>query len=323
MAENLSQLASPEISVVVPVYGCAECLIALTSRLIQTLNPITTEYEIILVNDFSPDDSWNVVKQLGKENPKIKGIHFSRNFGQHFAISAGLDFARGKWTVVMDCDLQDPPEEITKLYAKAMEGYDIVYAVAEFRGDKSWLYQQMRKVYFNLYDRLAQNKFKTENLSFYIISAEVRESVCQFREQARHISSLLRHVGFKIVGIPIEHVEREFGKSSYTFSKRLNLALIGIIAHSSLLLKFSLYIGFLFSFFSFGFGIYILLLKLITGTSLPGWTSLAILVAFSTGLILSVLGIIGIYLEKIYLETKRRPLYLIKEKVNLQKPSHE
>ena len=308
----------PHISVVVPVYGCCECLVFLTNRLEKSLYAISNDYEIILINDSSPDFSWDVIKDLAKNNPKIKGINFSRNFGQHYAISAGLDFASGDWVVVMDCDLQDQPEEIIKLYNKALEGYDIVYGVSEFRGKRNFLTKLLRRFYFKLYDYFANNNFKTENLSFYIISKNVRNNMVLFREHSRHISSIMRHVGFKIIGIPIEHREREIGESTYNFSKRVHLALVGLIAYSSTLLRFSFYLGFIFAFFSLTYGIYILFIKIFMSYSLPGFTSLATLIAFSTGLILIVLGIIGIYMEKIYLETKNRPLYIVKDYINIE-----
>ncbi len=309
---------SPHISVVSPVYGCRECLISLCDRLDKSLSTISPNYEVILVNDASPDLAWETIKEISEKNPKIKGVNFSRNFGQHYAISAGLDFASGDWVVVMDCDLQDQPEEIIKLYKKACEGYDIVYGVSEFRGKRNFITKLLRIIYFKLYDFFANNTFKTENLSFYIISKNVRNNMVLFREHSRHISSIMRHVGFKIIGIPIDHKEREIGKSTYNFSKRVKLALVGLIAHSSTLLRFSFYLGFIFSFFSFSYGIYILFIKIFASYTVPGYTSLATLIAFSTGLILIVLGVIGIYLEKIYLETKNRPLYIVKDYINIE-----
>ncbi|MBL7810772.1 MAG: glycosyltransferase family 2 protein [Bacteroidetes bacterium] len=311
--------ADPEISVIVPVYGCAECLISLCDRLTSTLMGMSVTYEILLINDKSPDNAWPVIQKLASADRNIKGINLSRNFGQHYAISAGYDFATGNWVVVMDCDLQDQPEDIRKLYDKAIEGFDIVYGISQFRGNRSFLRKFLRNIYFRLYDSLAKNEFKTENLSFYIVNKQVRNAIIKFREQSRHISSLLRHVGFNIVGIDVDHQERQIGKSSYTLRKRVQLALVGIIAHSSTLLRASLYIGFLFSFFSFGYGIFILIRKLFSNDSVMGWTSIITFLVFSTGLILCVLGIIGIYLEKIYLEVKQRPLYVIKESVNIFK----
>ena len=302
----------------IPVYGCEECLFILYRRLIHSLSEIVPDFEIIFINDYSPDSSWTTIEELAKKDNRVRGINFSRNFGQHYAITAGLDYAKGKWIVVMDCDLQDQPEEIIKLYNKAQEGFDIVYAISPFRGKNGIIYNLMRKIYFKLYDFLAQNKFETSNTSFYIISAAVRDSVVKFREFSRHISSLIRYVGFKIVGVEIEHSERGAGKSSYTFSKRFQLAYTGIIAHSSNLLKLSLICGFLLSLAAFGFVIFIIIGKLLYKYILPGWTSLIVLNLFSTGLILSFLGVIGMYLEKMFLEIKNRPLYIIKDTLNIE-----
>lgn len=307
----------PHISVISPVYGCRDCLSSLCDRLDKVLSSISPNYEIILVNDASPDEAWNEIMHLSKKNPKIKGINFSRNFGQHYAISAGFDHANGDWIVVMDCDLQDQPEEIVKLYNKTKEGFDIVYGISFFRGKNSFLHSFFRKTYFKIYDMLAQNNFKTENLSFYIMSVKVKNSIILFRESSRHISSLMRYVGFKIVGIEIEHLERTFGKSSYSFLKRMNLAFTGIIAYSSVLLKISFVLGFLISILSFMMGMILVIKKLLGNYTIDGWLSIVALILFSTGLILSFMGIIGMYLEIMFLEVKNRPLYIIRDKLNL------
>ena len=308
----------PHISVIVPVYSCDECLMLLYTRLKSTLEPITKDFELILVNDSSPDKSWLTITDLAKKVNRVKGINFSRNFGQHYAISAGLDYARGNWIVVMDCDLQDPPEEIPKLYNKAQEGFDIVYGVSGFRGKDSLARRIFRKMYFKIYDVLAQNNFKTENLSFYIINKKVRNSLVQFREQSRHISSLMRYVGYNITGIEIKHEERNMGKSSYSFLKRFNLAYTGIIAYSSVLLRISFFLGFTFSIISFVAAIFLVINKFLDKYPLPGWASIVILILFSSGLILSFLGIIGMYIEKMFLEVKNRPLYIVDEVVNTE-----
>jgi|1048.fasta_scaffold01774_2 glycosyltransferase involved in cell wall biosynthesis len=310
-------LDRPHISVISPVYGCKDCLSSLCDRLDKVLSSISPNYEIILVNDASPDEAWTEIVDLSKKNSKIKGINFSRNFGQHYAISAGFDYAVGDWIIVMDCDLQDQPEEIVKLYNKTKEGFDIVYGTSFFRGKNSFLRTILRKTYFKIYDILAQNNFKTETLSFYIMSADVKNSIILFRESARHISSLLRYVGFKIIGIEIKHLERTIGNSSYSFSKRMALAYTGIIAYSSILLKMSFVLGFLISIFSFSTGIVLIVNKFSGNYAIDGWVSIVTLILFSTGLILSFLGIFGMYLEKMFLEVKNRPLYIIRDKLNL------
>jgi glycosyltransferase involved in cell wall biosynthesis len=307
----------PEISVVVPVYGCEECLHSLCDRLVLELGKISTAFEIILVVDNSPDNSWERVKEISASDNRVKGVLFSRNFGQHYAISAGLDFATGNWVAVMDCDLQDRPEDIPVLYAKASKGFDIVYGYSSFRGEKSVLRNSFRKLYIWLYDFMVQTNYKSENLSFFLMHSNVRDAIVQYREASRHISSIVREVGFKITSVPVEHLEREKGKSSYTFVKRVNMALVGLVTYSGFLLKISLFTGFSFSMVAFLFGLFIIFNRLFATVYYPGWASLAVLILFSTGLILSSLGILGIYLEKIFLEVKRRPLYIVKDKINL------
>jgi dolichol-phosphate mannosyltransferase len=307
----------PDVSVVVPVYGCEECLHTLCKKLILELAKISTSFEIILIVDSSPDDSWDRVKEISAIEKRVKGVLFSKNFGQHYAISAGLDFATGKWVVIMDCDLQDRPEDIPILYAKALEGFDIVYAYSSFRGENSLLRNSFRKLYNWLYDFMVSTNYKSENLSFFLMNSKVRDAIVQYRESSRHISSIVREVGFKISSVEVEHNIRETGKSSYTFIKRVNLAIVGLVTYSDFLLKLSLFVGFTFSLFSFAFGSFIIYNQLFKTVYYPGWASLAVLIFFSTGLILTSLGIVGVYLEKIFLEVKRRPLYIVKETINL------
>src|SRR5262249_26536627 len=145
----------------------------LKERLQKALSPISEDFEFILVDDRSLDGAWEVIKNLAARDPRIKGIHFSRNFGQHYAISAGLDYAKGRWLVIMDGDLQDRPEDVPKLYQKALEGHDIVYAISDFRSHRGWLMSLFRQAYFRLYDLLANSSYTTTNLSFCIISSRV------------------------------------------------------------------------------------------------------------------------------------------------------
>lgn len=305
-----------EISIIVAVYGCGSCLETLYERLSKSLKKISPNFEIIFINDSSPDNSWEIIKYLGKLDKRVKGINFSRNFGQHYAISAGFDYAKGNWVVSMDCDLQDAPEEIPNLYKKAKEGYDIVYAKSKFRSNKNIISNIYRKIYFKLQDFLSQNKYETTNLSFYILKNIVRDNIVKYRESSRQISNIIREQGFNIIGLEVNHSERQDGKSSYTFFKRLNLAIVGLIAYPSILLKASFLIGFFISFLSFFSGIYLSIIKFFGKQSLDGWTSLITVILFSTGLILMFLGIVGMYIEQVFLEVKNRPLYIVKEELN-------
>lgn len=306
----------PHLSVIVPVYGCSNCLEDLYDRLVKSLNSINKDFEIIFINDCSPDDSWDrIVYLCGKDN-RVKGVNLSRNFGQHYAITAGFDYASGEWVICMDCDLQDLPEEISNLYIKAQEGYDIVYAMSEYRSNKGVINNLPRKIYFKLQDILTQNQFKTSNLSFYIMRKVVRDSITKYRESSRQIALLIREQGFSIVGVEVEHADREDGKSSYSLWKRIKLAYEGLVTYPSLILKLAFLLGFTISICSFLGGGYIIIDKLINNSSLPGWASLMTAILFSTGLILTFIGIVGMYIEKIFLEVKNRPLYIVKESIN-------
>jgi glycosyltransferase involved in cell wall biosynthesis len=312
MGENL-----PHFSVIIPVYGCSECLQSLCDRLIITLEKISKNFEIFLINDRSPDSSWLKIKELSALDNRIKGVLFSRNYGQHYAITAGFDLAKGDYIVVMDCDLQDQPEEILNLYKKAQEGYEIVYGFSSFRGYNSIMRNFFRSIYITLYDYLAQTNYKSVNLSFFLVSRIVRDAIIQYKESARHISSIVRDVGFTIEGVEVKHLERTIGKSSYNFRKRLKLALTGLISYSPKLLKISLYVGFVFSLISIVIAGIIVYKRLYETVYYPGWASLSVLILFSTGITLFFLGILGVYIEKIFNEIKNRPLYIIEEKVNL------
>jgi polyisoprenyl-phosphate glycosyltransferase len=309
---------SIEISVIVPVYGCASCVEELYERLGAVLSGLSISYEIIMINDASPDQSWETIEKLAIQDPKLKAVNLSKNYGQHYAISAGFDIAKGQWVVSMDCDLQDLPEEIPKLYMKAKEGFNIVYGYSRFRGRRGYWYTKVREFYYTVLDWMSGNSYKTTNLAFYIVSNRVVHNIRKYREHSRHLSSLIRDMGFDITGVQVEHREREHGESSYTFLKRLKLAVIGIIAYSSTLLKVSLILGFLFSLMSFVSAGYLIFQKLFNESyTLPGWASIITAILLLSGLILVFLGILGLYIERIFLEVKNRPLYIIKETINV------
>jgi polyisoprenyl-phosphate glycosyltransferase len=304
------------LSVVVPVYGCDTCLRPLCERLQAVFAKLKLQGEIILVCDRSPDNSWVVIQQICNEMPFVKGILFSRNFGQHYAITAGLDYAKGDYCVVMDCDLQDPPEEIEKLYLKAQEGFDIVYGYAAFRGKKNRAMQFFRNLYFKMYDWLVGTGYQTVNLSFFLMKRKPIEAYKQYRDKSRHLASIIRDLGFSFGGVEVQHEEREQGKSSYSLTKRVKLAVNGLIMYSSFFLRVSLIIGFVFSTVAIGLACLIIYNRIFEVEYYPGWTSLIAVVLLSSGLIMSFLGIIGLYIQKIFMEVRERPLYIIDELLN-------
>lgn len=300
----------PILSVVIPVYKAENCLDELYLRLKIALETITENFEIVLVEDCGGDNSWQVIERLAIADPRVRGIQFSRNFGQHYGISAGLDICLGDWVVVMDCDLQDRPEEIPRLYAKAQEGYDVVLARRGTRRDPvlkrmaSWLF-------YRIFSYLADIEYDGESGNFRIMSRKVVVNFCRMGEQLRFFGGLVQWMGFPTASIEVEHAERFEGKSTYTFTKLWKLASETIIAHSDKPLRMAVRFGFLMAFFSFCYGMYIFARSLFYSSSIPGWSSLIVSLYFIGGIIIAILGVLGIYLGKTFDETKKRPLYII------------
>ena len=303
-------MSSIHISVVIPVFKAEHCLDELYQRLKAALQTIRPDFEVVMVEDCGGDNSWQVIERLAQADLHVHGIQFSRNFGQHYGITAGLDHCQGDWVVVMDCDLQDRPEEIPRLYAKAQEGYDIVLARRGKRQDPlhkrltSWLF-------YKLFSYLADINYDGEVGNFRIMSRKVVANLCLMREQLRFMGGLVQWMGFPTTSIDVSHSERFEGKSTYTLAKLWKLASETIIAFSDKPLRVAVRFGFLMAFFSFGYGSFILGRTLLYGSPIPGWNSLIVSLYFIGGIIIATLGIIGIYLGKTFDETKKRPLYII------------
>lgn len=304
-------MSKPHISVVVPVYRAEHCLDELYQRLRATLECITENFEIVLVEDCGGDNSWKVIEGLAAADPRVRGIQFSRNFGQHYGITAGLDHCDGDWIVVMDCDLQDRPEEIPRLYEKAQEGYDVVLARRGVRRDPllkrvtSWLF-------YKIFCYFTDTEYDGQTGNFRIISRKVVANYRRMGEQLRFFGGLVQWMGFPTGSIEVEHAERFEGKSTYTFAKLWKLATENIIAHSDKPLRLAVRFGFLMAFFSFFYGAYILVNAFLNDSALPGWSSLIVSLYFIGGIIITILGILGIYLGKTFDEGKKRPLYIIR-----------
>jgi dolichol-phosphate mannosyltransferase len=303
---------APHISVVIPIYKAENCLEELYRRLRDSLEGITQDFEIILVEDCGGDRSWDIIKEIAEGDKRIRGMQFSRNFGQHYGITAGLDHARGDWTVVMDGDLQDAPEEIPRLYQKALEGYDVVLAKRK-RRKHSFFKRLTSRMFYKLFSYLADINYDSEIGNFRIISRKVVENFCSMRERLRFFGGMVDWMGFPTAMIDVEHAERHEGKSTYTFSKLMRLALDTIIAYSDKPLRLSVGLGFVMATFSFLYGTYTLVRALIVGIPVMGWSSLIVSLYFLSGIIIINLGIIGIYLGKTFDEAKKRPLYIIRD----------
>src|SRR5688572_615502 len=299
----------PHLSVVTPVYRAEDCLEELYRRLVAALSGITQDFEIVMVEDCGGDRSWEIIRELARKDPRVKGIQFSRNFGQHYGITAGLDHCDGDWVVVMDCDLQDRPEDIPLLYAKAREGYDVVHALRDRRQDalvKRW----GSNLYFWLLEYFTDVAYEPPG-NFRILSRKVAESFRQMREQLRYSTGLLHWMGFPTAYVPIQQAERYAGETTYTLRKLIDLALDIVIAFSDKPLRLSVRLGFVIAFLAFCYGLYILVHALLYKSAISGWSSLIVSIYFIGGIIIAILGVIGIYLGKTFDETKKRPLYII------------
>ena len=301
----------PLISVVIPVYRAELILDELYRRLVAALTPISPNFEIVLVEDCGPDRSWEGIERLAAADPRVRGLQFSRNFGQHYGITAGLDYCCGDWVVVMDCDLQDAPEEIARLYAKAMEGYDVVLAGRGKRQDPlrkratSWLY-------YRIYSYLADTAIDGDSGNFRIMSRKVVFHLRRMREQLRFFGGQVQWLGFPTTSITVRHDERFDGESTYTFAKLWRLAAETIIAYSDKPLRIAVRVGLSMALVSFCFGSYLLARALWHNSAIPGWSSLIVSLYFIGGLIIGILGILGVYLGKTFDETKKRPLYVVR-----------
>ena len=301
-----------EISIVAPAYKCSECIEELYKRLVLSLEKITDSFEIIFVNDGSPDNDWEKIKEIASSDNRVKGINLSRNFGQHYAITAGLDYVSGNWIVVMDCDLQDQPEEVEKLYNKANEGFDIVLARRAERKD-SVFRKLLSKVFIKVYIYFTEVDIDNSVANFGMYSRRVISSCKKLREQNRNFPLAIKWLGFSIVYVNVEHSKRFAGKSSYSFYKMLNLAIDAIISQSNKPLRLSIKLGFIMSLSSFIYGSFLIIRYFVNDIDVQGWTSMMVSLFFIAGLLLANMGLLGLYIGKIFDETKNRPLYIIKE----------
>ncbi|MDC1286919.1 glycosyltransferase family 2 protein [Gammaproteobacteria bacterium] len=304
----------PHISVVTPVYGCRDCLDTLYQQLVAALEKITPDFEIIMVNDASPDHAWETIAEFSQRDKRVKGINFSRNFGQHYALSAGLHHAAGDWVVVMDCDLQDSPGEIGKLYAKAQEGFDVVFGKRVVRQDNS-LKKLGSRLFWATYDYFTEQKSDHSVANFSIISRKVVDEYCKLSEQSRTYVLSIRWLGFKTVHIPIDHGLREVGRSSYTLRKLVHLAADGIVAHSNKPLKLAIGFGFGMAFVAILFALKLVYDFAFLSKPVAGWTSVMVSMYFLSGILMANMGLLGVYLGRIFNETKGRPIYVIQDQV--------
>ena len=304
-----------QISVVSPVYKAELIVDELVSRLKTSLAELTEDYEIILVEDGSPDRSWEAIEEICTADRKVKGIKLSRNFGQHYAITAGLNASKGEWVVVMDCDLQDRPEEIPKLYNKAQEGFEIVLAQRLYRTD-SFLKRSSSKLFYKVFGYFTDTKPDKSVANFGIYSTNVIKAVLAMGDHIKFFPLMVQWVGFPQTKVVIQHNQRAEGETSYTWKRLINLALDNILAFSNKPLRITINLGLLISCFSVCLAIYYVLKHFQGDIIVIGYASLIVSIWFLSGLIIFTLGIIGVYLGKVFENVKSRPVYIVEKKNN-------
>ena len=308
-----------DISVVVPLYKCSESVEELSSRLKSVLSDIAENYEVILVNDASPQNDWEIVHRLATEDVHIVGVNLSRRFGQHMAITAGLHYCHGSWIVVMDGDLQDKPEFIPNLYTKALEGYDAVFGRRVGRQD-TFFKKFTSKWFVKIFNYLTESASGSTLSNFGIYSKQLIDNYLQFGEHYRVFPLLIKWQGFNVTDIEVDHDKRPYGKSAYSYFMLFSMALDVIVSHSNKPLKMSIQFGFFLSLLSFIYLCWLVVRKFIFDVPL-GWTSIMTSIFFIGGLLFANIGLLGLYIGKIYDETKGRPLFLVKEVIGGQSPA--
>lgn len=303
--------SSVEISVVVPVFQSEGTLRELHRRLSEVFDELDVTYEIILVDDGSTDDSWEMICALADSDSNVRGVELSRNFGQNPAISAGLEEATGNWVVVMDCDLQDRPEEIKNFYTLARSGFDQVVGLRVARND-SFLKRAFSSLYLKVLRASTGLRVARGVGNFGIYSQDVIKGVRSMGERSRIFGLAILWVGFRRAEIEIQHDPRTVGKSSYTLKRLFNLAVDGILCSSDRPLRAVLAVGVGIGCLN-GIALVVLLVRgLIAGATPAGWLSIVLSMGTSFGVLIAVVGIVGLYIGRIYDEVKERPRYLVR-----------
>ncbi len=307
-----------KLSVVSPVFNAKDTVHDLVKRVEANIPADFDAHEIILVDDYSRDNSWDLIEEIAKVNPNVKGLKLSRNFGQHYAISAGLEQVTGDWVIVMDCDLQDRPEEFGNLYGAIQSDYQIALARRKERKDKlfrkffSWLF-------YRVLTWLTGAEQDARIANFGIYSRFVIDHVVRMGDKIRYFPTMVKWLGFSYVKVDVQHAEREFGKSNYSIRKNLNMALNIILAYSDKPIRIIVKAGFWIAVVSFIFAIKIVIQWLMGGIVVMGYASLIVSIWFLSGVILSTLGIIGLYIGKIFQGVQNRPTFVIEKYANCSK----
>ena len=305
-----------DLSIVSPIYRGEKMLDELVRRIHAAIQPLTDDYEIVLVNDCSPDDSWNKIIDICANDKKVKGINLSKNFGQPYAITAGLTYAQGNYVAVIDCDLQNKPEDLPAMYRKALEGYDVVSARRTVRED-TFLKRMSSTVFHKVYDFLSGFDTDKAVAEFGIYSQKIVKVYCSIPEYSRSFVELIHTLGFKKATVDVLHDHRLEGKSSYNLARLIKLSYNSIISNSNRPLYLSVTLGLIMSILSFLMAIYNIFAKIYGLNEVVGYTSTIFSIWFVGGLLLFMMGILGLYIGKIFDQVKGRPVFIVSDTINI------
>lgn len=308
---------SVELSVVVPVFNEEENLPELYRRLTAVLGTAASSWEILFVDDGSRDRSWEIIRGLAEGDPHVRGLRFSRNFGHQMAFAAGLDHARGQAVVIMDADLQDPPELIPQLLAKHREGFEVVYAVRTARHGETFFKRLTAKLFYRLLARITSVHIPLDTGDFRLMGRRAVEAFRRLPERHRFTRGLVAWLGFPQTGVPYERAPRHAGTTKYPLRKMLRFAVDAITSFSHVPLQLATWLGFIVSGFAFFYILVVIALKF-AGISWPGYTSIMAAILFLGGVQLVMVGLLGEYVGRIYDEVKHRPLYLVAEEAGFR-----
>lgn len=310
-------MSNPHISIISPEYRGEKMVAMLVERVTAAVSTITDNYEIILVNDASPDNTWAEIEKACSADKHVKALNLSRNFGQHYAITAGLAYAKGEWVVVMDCDLQDRPEEIPNLYKKAMEGYDTVLAQRVHRSH-SWFKQLGSKAFYAVLAYLTETKQDASVANFGIYHRKVVDAILAMGDKMRYFPAQVQWVGFKKTYLPIQHDARAEGESTYNWSRLFKLALDTIISFSDKPMRLMVRGGLWITLLSFVVAIIYVIRYAMGLIEVMGFASLIISIWMLSGIVISLIGLVGLYIGKMFDTVKDRPTFIVSEKLNCE-----
>jgi len=305
-----------EINLVAPIHNETNTILKFVDLVSVNLKKITENYKIILIDDGSTDNSWQIIEELSQKNNNLLAIKLTRNFGHHYALAAGLQHAKGDWVIVMDSDLQDDPNTIEILFQEALKGFEIVF-VNRINRPESNVYKISQRIFYFALRKLSGIDFNYKQANYSIISRKVLDKLNNSHEQFKFYPSSVKWLGYKTGFVESQHLYRYSGKSSYNFRKRLNLALDIILSFSNRPLFIGIYFGLFVSLLSLFFIVWIIIGAIFGKFVVLGWPSLMASIFFLGGCILTIIGVIGVYIGKIFSQVKKRPSYIVEKILNV------